>query len=44
MQKISTGPLLDGLRKRPRHLNSQVVEATVQKQAFRLWDWNAAVS
>lgn len=28
MQEISAGPLLDGLRKRPRHLNSEVIEAT----------------
>lgn len=28
MQEISAGPLLDGLGKRPRHLNSEVVEAT----------------
>lgn len=28
MQEISAGPFLDGLRKRPRHLKSEVVQAT----------------
>lgn len=28
MQEISAGPLLDGLRKRPRHLNLEGLEAT----------------